>query len=299
MEGPGGTPEKIFTPPPEQKEGMAKYIALAASGCLVVLLFFGAIFYFVFRVTSGPVDIVNHQLDALRSGDIDRAYSYCSGAFKQSTNLNAFRYFVESHPLLKHAKDFSSPSREISGSTATLKGTINGLDGSKLPVEYQMINENGAWKIHYIDLKASGIASEDQAAKVINPNSTMSSTSTGALKITDVNADKEAGNNSTTVRLNFQVLGFKNDHANGASKIHLTQDLETYDPNGKMLQELSQLGIKELQESSSPQDYTYANFINTLTIPSSFPTGKYRARITVHDQLSGNTAEITTEFFVP
>src|SRR5262245_7117135 len=106
MEGPGGTPEKIFAPPPEQKEGMGKYIALAFSGCLVVALIFGAIFYFVFRVTSGPVDVVNRQLDALRSGDLNRAYSYCSGAFQQSTNFNSFRYFVESHPLLKSAKDF-------------------------------------------------------------------------------------------------------------------------------------------------------------------------------------------------
>src|ERR1051325_4592929 len=162
-------------------------------------------------------------------------------------------------------------------------------------VEYQMVNENGAWKIQYMDLKASGIASEDnQAAKVIKPNSG-GSTSTSDLKITDINSGKEAGNNSTTVRLNFQVLGFKNGHANGTAQIHLTQDLTTFDPNGKMLAELSKQGIKELQESGSPQDYTYANFINTLTIPSSYPTGKYKARITVHDVLSGNTSEMTTE----
>jgi len=298
MEGPGGTPEKILTPPPEEKEGMGKYIALAFSGCLVVALFFGAIFYFVFHITSGPVDVVNRQLDAIREGDLDKAYSYCSRAFQQSTNLNSFRYFVESHPLLRRAKDFSSPDRQISGSTAKLSGTINVLDGSKLPVEYQMVNENGSWKIQYIDLKASGIASEDNSAKVIKPGSG-NSTFTGDLKITDVNAVKQAGNNSTTVRLNFQVLGFTNAHSNGTAQIHLTQDLATFDPKGKMLAELSKLDIKELQESGSPQDYTYANFINTLTIPTSYPTGKYKARITVHDMVSGGTAEITTEFFVP
>ena len=312
----GPSPEKIFAPPPE-KEGMAKYILMAAGGCLILLLIFGTIIWFVFRVTAGPVDIVNRQLNAIRSGDVDKAYSYCSGAFKENTNLEAFRNFVESYPILKSATEYSSLNREISGSMATLKGSIKAKDGSSLPAEFRLTKENGAWKVQYISMSPSGIANQQSEekreqqetrdgnpiTKLVNPEEAdkeqePAGAATG-LRITQVNVEKQSANNSSTIRLKFQVLGFENDRSAGTARMSLIQDLKTFGPAGNLLQGLSQDGIKELNESGSPQDYNYADFINTLTIPFDYPKGKYTARITVHDQISGGVTETTAEFLIP
>jgi hypothetical protein len=314
MTDPGPSPDKIFAQPPE-KEGLAKYILLAAGGCSILLLIFGAIIWFVFRVTAGPVDIVNRQLNAISSGDVDKAYSYCSGAFKDNTNLEAFRNFVESYPILKSASEYSANNREISGNMATLKGSIKAKDGSSLPAEFRLTKENGAWKVQYISMSPSGIANQQSQksqpretqegnpiTKLIKPDEAEKEqgpdTGTG-LRITQVNVEKESANNSSTIRLKFQVLGFRNDRSNGAARMSLVQDLKTFGPAGNLLQELSKDGIKELNESGSPQDYNYADFINTLTIPFDYPKGKYTARITVHDQISGGVTETTAEFLIP
>ncbi|HJZ13183.1 MAG TPA: hypothetical protein VJ521_13595, partial [Acidobacteriota bacterium] len=57
-------------PPPatKKKEGIGKYIAIGGLGCLLLLGFIGAIVFVVFKLTGGPVKVVNQQLDALREG---------------------------------------------------------------------------------------------------------------------------------------------------------------------------------------------------------------------------------------
>lgn len=302
----GPSPERIFAPPPE-KEGIAKYVLMAAGGCLTLLLLVGAILYFVFRITAGPVDVVNQQLNALRGGDIDKAYSYCSTAFKENTNLEAFRNFVESYPLLKSSIEYSSYNREISGNLSTLKGSIKAKDGSALPAEYRLIREKGSWKVQYISLAPSGIANQqeesDPVTHIVRPEQAQKEEEaeqigTG-LRVTKVNVEKKSANNSTTVVLTFQVLGFQNDHGGGIARISLVQDLKTFGPAGNILKDLSQNKIKELNESGSTQDYSYADFKNTLTIPYDYPKGKYNARITVHDQLSGGVTETEASFLIP
>jgi hypothetical protein len=55
-------------------------------------------------------------------------------------------------------------------------------------------------------------------------------------------------------------------------------------------------GIKELKEGGQYQEYNFANFSNTLTIPNQYPRGKYSAKIKIHDRIGNKTAEATTEF---
>lgn len=47
-----------------------------------LLVFVGTIFIIVLLLTSGLIYSINHQLNALKTGDIEKAYSYTSKDFK-------------------------------------------------------------------------------------------------------------------------------------------------------------------------------------------------------------------------
>jgi hypothetical protein len=154
-------------PPPPQvpassspsKDKTLLYVLLAGGGCLVVFAIIAIIVFTVlFKVTAEPLDVVNHHLGALRSGDVEKAYSHCSKAFKENTDLDEFRNFVNQNPLLMTASEFSSSNREISNGVAKLKGTIRGMNGSVQEAEFQLIQENKVWKIQYINLNNVGVS---------------------------------------------------------------------------------------------------------------------------------------------
>jgi hypothetical protein len=116
------------------------------------------------------------------------------------------------------------------------------------------------------------------------------------LKISDLQIEKHPAANSTTVIVKFKVWNFASDNDGPKPHIHLIQDLKTYDPKGTLVQDLSREGIMEKQDIG---DFEHADISNTLNIPISDPTGKYKVKLTVHDQIANIDAEATTEFELP
>lgn len=152
-------PPQVPAPSSPSKDKTLLYVLLAGGGCLVLFAVIAVIVFTVlFKVTAEPLEVVNHHLGALRSGDVDKAYSHCSKAFKENTDLDEFRNFVNQNPLLMTASEFSSSNREISNGVAKLKGTIKGMNGSILEAEFELIQENEVWKIQYITLNQAGVS---------------------------------------------------------------------------------------------------------------------------------------------
>lgn len=317
----GPYPPGAPPPPSAKKEGIGKYILLAGVGCLLLLGLIGAIVFLVFKFTAGPVDVVNKSLAALREGKVEEAYAMCSKEFQRSASLDDFRNYVERYSILKNAKEFSSYNREVSNGVATLNGNIKGKDDSTVPAVYKLVKEGGGWKILYMNITAGPDVTQErqvtETPRAQQPQPTQENAPIGdqpaqqtpqeinqpagisGYRITDLKLDKQTSGDLVTVKIDFQVLGFANDKSSGSARIHLIEDLETLDPQGNVVADLTKPGIKELAESGAYEEYTNANFTNTLTIPTSYPSGKYTAKITVHDRVAEKSTNTSVDFEIP
>jgi hypothetical protein len=114
---------------------------------LGILAFIILVVVLSFWLTSGMSDVANKQLDALRKGDINTAYSLTSKAFHDDTSLDKFQLFMDKYPAFKNNREASWGSRQVSGNTGVLVGTLTANDGTAMQVEYHFIKENNEWKI--------------------------------------------------------------------------------------------------------------------------------------------------------
>ncbi|WP_392538646.1 DUF4864 domain-containing protein [Legionella sp. 227] len=121
-----------------------------------LLLYVGTIFIIIFLLMSGLTYPINQQLSALKSGDIEKAYSYTSKDFQKATSLTDFKKFINQYPSLKNNASAFFNERIIENNIGIVKGTLTAQDGAKTPIEYRLIWEDGAWKILNIKLSSTG-----------------------------------------------------------------------------------------------------------------------------------------------
>lgn len=298
--------------PPKKEEGIGKYVLLIGGGCFLLLLFAGAIgffVYYIFNATADPLKVVNLQLGALRENNLEKAYSFCSVGFKQNTNYENFQSFVNGNPQLKNSKEFTSNNREIEQGTAKLKGNLVADTGSTAPAEYHLVREGRAWKVQYIDLGAAGVTQNntqntgpeptrdpipstepqrEDPSEVYKP-----STDGKGLRIQEIEVEQQPEGSLSAITIRFKVYGFETDESGRTPSIHLIQDLKTYDPSGNLLPDLSKDAIKDLEDFGK---FDYANMWNSLKIPATYPRGTYRCELIVHDQVGHTDTTSTTEF---
>jgi TM2 domain-containing membrane protein YozV len=117
------------------------------------LILFGSIVLIVCIFVSGLAGVAQNQLSAMRAGDYEKAYSYTSSDFKKEISIDDFKEFIIENPSLINNTSASFPEREVNNNFGTIKGTLQFNDGKTLPIEIQLIKEEGNWKITYIDLK--------------------------------------------------------------------------------------------------------------------------------------------------
>jgi TM2 domain-containing membrane protein YozV/Na+-transporting methylmalonyl-CoA/oxaloacetate decarboxylase gamma subunit len=103
--------------------------------------------------TSGITEAARDQLSAIRAHDYAKAYSYTSNEFKKATTLEVFEKFVNSYPVLNDNKDSTFSNRQISNGIGIISGSLEAQDGTVMPVTYQLVKENGHWKILNIDIR--------------------------------------------------------------------------------------------------------------------------------------------------
>lgn len=146
---------------PDQPEKKKSKVGCWIIGCLtaliVVVLFIAGIIGFAFWATQGPVKAVEAQLICLRNGDIQGAYELTSGDFRKTTDLSAFEQFVAGYPSLSQNEDYFFANREIDNNRGYIEGALIAVDGSKTPVKYDLIKEDGKWKIMFIEISPIGI----------------------------------------------------------------------------------------------------------------------------------------------
>ncbi|BCA94827.1 hypothetical protein TUM19329_11880 [Legionella antarctica] len=97
--------------------------------------------------TSSLITVVDHQLTALQTGQMEKAYAYNSTEFQKNISIDGFRSYVAQFPALINNASSNFSERKIVNNTGYLAGILTAKDGTTTPVAYQLIQENGKWKI--------------------------------------------------------------------------------------------------------------------------------------------------------
>ncbi len=136
-----------------KKKPMPFWLKLAS--LLAVLALIGVTAGILF--TESWVDVVDHQLEALRQNDIAKAYyAYTSKDFQSATSLDQFRHFIEAYPVFLNNQSAHFTQRSIDRNIGTLKGNLTSQDHVNTPIEYKLIKEDDKWKILSIRLLKPG-----------------------------------------------------------------------------------------------------------------------------------------------
>lgn len=133
-----------------QNNGKVMKIILIVLLCIIGVI--AAAFYF----TSGLTDAARDQLNTIKAGDIKAAYNMTSKAFQNATSFAEFESLVEKTPVLKNYEDATFTERSVENGTGHLKGSIKATDGSQMLIEYQLVKEDGKWKVQAFKLSAAG-----------------------------------------------------------------------------------------------------------------------------------------------
>lgn len=144
---------------------MTKKVISISVGFIIVIALLSGVLYHVYAPKT-IVDQLNGQLAALRSNDLNAAYSYTSDDFKRATSKEDFQRFVEQYPQMYHNVKATFSERDEQGDNGSLKAVLQGRDGQLLTVEYHFIKEDQVWKIVAIQVTPnSSKESSEEAAR--------------------------------------------------------------------------------------------------------------------------------------
>ncbi|MFN4173750.1 MAG: DUF4864 domain-containing protein, partial [Parachlamydiaceae bacterium] len=120
---------------------------------------------------NNPLETVEKQLEAIQADKIDEAYSnYVTKDFKKATSLNAFKEFIEAHPILK---DFSSKKHGAISDTKGVKKVkfwISDDKGNKSILDYTLVKEGDSWKVRGIELLPDDFIPIDEKSASADPS---------------------------------------------------------------------------------------------------------------------------------
>lgn len=136
------------TLPPDKKESHAVRSIFQGIGCFVVMAFIGTLiagrFPDWFRT---PERIVEAHIEAIGNGDFHRAYHDFTVQYRNNVSFEAFHAsfgeFVDQIPCRKINLDHVEENK----GKAVVEGVLTGRDGAIFPVHYELIKEQGKWRI--------------------------------------------------------------------------------------------------------------------------------------------------------
>lgn len=100
------------------------------------------------NATAAMIAPIKEQLEALRNSDLLGAYkNLVSKQFQLKTPFESFKAFVLAHPILSQHRHYDFKEHEIVDGKGIATIHLNPDEEEKTPVEYRMVNEEGAWKI--------------------------------------------------------------------------------------------------------------------------------------------------------
>lgn len=145
----------------KKKNNTWKWIVFGGCGCffvlvLAIVLIFAAVIGIKKAIEKPVLPVFTAQVEAIKSGDMDKAYSYCSDEFRQITDREAFEVFINKGKKVLTAPKNSFNNAKRENNVIVLKGNfvITNENGQveTYPVTYQFINKNGQWLVNGINI---------------------------------------------------------------------------------------------------------------------------------------------------
>ncbi len=127
-----------------------------AIGFGVFVAFMGIVFGLVVFATSGASDTIDEFLAAVRKGDYAAAHALTAEQMQAATPLDALERFAKANGFDK-VTESSWSSRSMTGDQATFEGMLTTGTGGKLPVKFELVRENDAWRILSVDVSSAGV----------------------------------------------------------------------------------------------------------------------------------------------
>ncbi len=134
---------------------LKELLLLAGSVMASLAVFITSIAAVLMYATSALVTVVDNQLTALQTGQVEKAYTYTSTEFQKHTSIDGFKRYVAQFPALINNASSNFSERKIINNTGYLVGILTAKDGTKTPVFYRLVQENGQWKILDIQIPNS------------------------------------------------------------------------------------------------------------------------------------------------
>ena len=279
-------PHVVHTPEPEKKRGPMFWGVVGGVGCLaVVAAVLGVVFGGAYFMTKGAVEAAQAQLKDLKSGNLDAAYARTTSGYQQDHPQPVFTAFVQRHPGLVGNTESTFSDRSVKNETARLAGTLSHPSGTE-SVVYEMVKEGGAWKV-------SGLTVEGDSG-----GAETAPTAEGGLSVETISVNKTPQGQATSVNIDIRVTGFDLLPEGNAFRMDLVEDLETIAPDGRRIDQLSQVGLETLKQSKPSAVGATATFSNSLTFGKAQP-GRYKAVITIRDLVGRKTKKHEVAFNLP
>jgi hypothetical protein len=139
---------EYYQPAPEKKDHTLLKIVTAGIGCLVLVSGIAAfLFYRFYFYARGPSKMLEDHIEAINQGNYELAYTYFAADLKEDVSLQEFREQLDGFSTLLPTRDNSFAHIKIVNNRASVDGTMTGRDGSIFPIQYELIREQGVWKI--------------------------------------------------------------------------------------------------------------------------------------------------------
>lgn len=119
------------------------------AGFVIVLM--GTVLGTVFRVTGDLPKTANAFFQRVADDNLSEAYQLTSQSFQTRVPTLEFFQFAQTELPQPYKKSVWS-SRSIDNDRGKLKGTIHTQSGDQVPIEIDLIQEQGIWKIHVLHL---------------------------------------------------------------------------------------------------------------------------------------------------
>jgi hypothetical protein len=273
--------------PVEKGKGPLFWTALGCGGILLVgLVVFGAIVGGAFYKSRGAVEAVHAQLEEIRDGNLYAAYARTSASYQAAHPATAFATFVERHPGLKANTGADFTNRSVENDAATLSGTL-AHDAGTQSVVYRLGRERDGWKITGIAVDGTECGTDGSSV-----------TDADGLTIDILGVNKVKQGQAVAVKIDVRVSGFDLRPEGSLFRLDLAEDLETFGPDGRRLDELSRADLETFNQTTASAIDATATFKTSLTFARPDP-GKYRAIITIRDKIGGKSQNHEVPFDLP
>ncbi len=146
---PGDSPERVAEDP-RRRTLRRRLLILLCAMCLA----FGVTTWLLiryenpfglFRLASGPANIVRAQLEALNRGDLRGAYNFFSPKYRREVSFEAFHQLVVTHRGMFRTRQLRIGQDDESGGRAVLVTHLVAEGGKRYVARFTLVQADGRW----------------------------------------------------------------------------------------------------------------------------------------------------------